>query len=104
MSESSKEIVERLRQQIEHLMNQYSRLEERCASLEEENKKLQADLSKERDASKQLSNSLSKCKMQYEKLQMSQKTALSVAQARENKERFAQLVREIDKCISLLQE
>lgn len=104
MSGSSKESIEVLKTYFGRLMDRCSQLEARCATLEKENKTLQEDLSKERAEKTQLSNRLVKCEAQYEKLQMSQLAALSVTQTRENKERFAKLVREIDKCISLLQE
>ena len=104
MSDNSKEIVERLKTYFVRLTRDCSRLEERCRVLEKENERLQKSLSQERDARQQLAIELTTCKKQNQKLQMSQQTELNIVLARENKERFAKLVREIDKCISLLQE
>ena len=103
MSDNSKEIVERLKTYFVRLTRDCSRLEERCRVLEKENERLQKSLSQERDARQQLAIELTTCKKQYQKLQMSQQTELNIVLSRENKERFAKLVREIDKCISLLQ-
>lgn len=104
MADDSKIILERIKQHFDRLVN-------KCASLENENNilnskiaLLEKDIIARNEKIEELTNELNQNKVRYKNLQISQKAGLDASQLQENKERYAKLVREIDKCISLLKE
>lgn len=104
MADNSKEIFATLKAHFELLMMQNSQLQEKCDTLQEEIDRLQTDIAMRNERIEELSEELAQSEVRYKNLQISQKAELSTPQLQESRERFAKLVREIDKCISLLNE
>ena len=65
-------------------------------------KELEKEIELRNEKIENLTNELAQSEVRYKNLQISQRAELETQQLQENKERFAKLVREIDKCISLL--
>ena len=104
MADNSKGTLESLRIYFRQLKTQNSQLQEKCSNLEQTIVNLQKDLEDRDNKIESLIRELAQSEARYKNLQISQKAALDAKQLKENKERFAKLVREIDKCISLLNE
>ncbi len=96
--------LESLRLYFGQLTTQNSQLQEKCSKLEQTITDLQKDLEDRDNKIESLIQELAQSEVRYKNLQISQKAAMDAKQLKENKERFAKLVREIDKCISLLNE
>lgn len=96
--------LESLRLYFGQLTTQNSQLQEKCSKLEQTITNLQTDLEDRDNKIESLIQELTQSEVRYKNLQISQKAAMDAKQLKENKERFAKLVREIDKCISLLNE
>lgn len=104
MTDNSMDTLESLRLYFKQLTAQNSQLQEKCSKLEQTITDLQKDLEDRDNRIESLIQELTQSEVRYKNLQISQKAAMDAKQLRENKERFAKLVREIDKCISLLNE
>ena len=102
MTENSKVILESLKAHFGQLMAQNTQLQTKCENLQARIDALQADLENRDGRIEQLTHELEQSEVRYKNLQISQKAQLDSRQLQENKERFAKLVREIDKCISQL--
>lgn len=104
MADNSKVIINSVKSHFEKLAAQYSRLQDECADLNNKLAQMQEILDAKDRKINDLTNELAQSEVRYKNLQISQKSELNARQLQENKERFAKLVREIDKCISLLNE
>ena len=104
MADNSKEIFAALKAHFEQLMMQNSQLQEKCGALQEDIERLQADVAMRNERIEELTEELAQSEVRYKNLQISQKAEVDTPQMQESRERFAKLVREIDKCISLLNE
>ncbi|MDD2799610.1 MAG: hypothetical protein PHV20_13545 [Bacteroidales bacterium] len=93
--------------QNNHISNFESRvrqLMQLCETLKEENTKMRGVLySKESDI-QQYEATMKELSTRYENLKLAQGISLSEEERRNAKNRYTKLVREIDKCIALLNE
>ena len=104
MADNSKVVIATLRTHFEQLTAQIAQLNNECQRLQSLADELHGEIIVRDAKIEELTNELAQSEVRYKNLQISQKTELSTQQLQENKERFAKLVREIDKCISLLNE
>ncbi len=104
MADDSKVVIETLQSHFVQLKAQISYLGGECNRLQDLVNQLQTQVATRDAKIDELTNELAQSEVRYKNLQISQKTELNKQQLQENKERFARLVREIDKCISLLNE
>lgn len=104
MADNSKVVIATLRTHFEQLTAQIAQLNSECQRLQSLADELHGEIIVRDAKIEELTNELAQSEVRYKNLQISQKTELSTQQLQENKERFAKLVREIDKCISLLNE
>lgn len=102
MADTSKVKIELLRQHFEKLVAQLSLLQQERNNLMKNVEELQEQLAARDIKIAQLSEELAQCEVRYKNLQISQGAQIDAQQLQENREKFANLVREIDKCISLL--
>lgn len=75
-----------------------------CNSLKEENMQIRQDVSAKEAQIKQMEASFAELSTKYENLKLAQGVTLSEDERRLAKSRYTKLVREIDKCIALLNE
>ena len=104
MADNSMVILTSLRAHISELTAQHANLQARCNDLQAKCNSLMEEVSGRDKKIEELTNELAQRDVRYKNLQISQCAELDTRQLQENKERFAKLVREIDKCISLLNE
>ena len=104
MADNSKVILKTLRAHFEKLVSQNTQLQLKCNSLQEQLTQMQEEITMRNTKIEKLAQELAQSEVRYKNLQLSQKAELNTQQLQENKEKFAKLVREIDKCISLLNE
>lgn len=104
MADNSKVVISTLRTHFEQLTAQISQLNDECLRLQNLAEQLRGEVAVRDEKIEELTNELAQSEVRYKNLQISQRTELNTQQLNENKERFARLVREIDKCISLLNE
>ncbi len=104
MADNSKVILTSLRANINELTTQHANLQARCNALQAQIEHLEKEIELRNEKIENLTNELAQSEVRYKNLQISQRAELDTRQLQENKERFAKLVREIDKCISLLNE
>ncbi|MBR6757404.1 MAG: hypothetical protein IKM35_02865 [Bacteroidaceae bacterium] len=104
MADNSKEIFASLKARFAQLATQNSQLQEECKSLQAQLLQLQEGIVARDERIEQLTGDLAQSEARYKNLQISQKAEMDTRQLQESRERFAKLVREIDKCISLLNE
>lgn len=104
MADNSKVVISTLRMHFKQMAAKISELNDECQRLQNLANQLQGDIAARDAKIEELTNELAQSEVRYKNLQISQKTELNTQQLQENKERFAKLVREIDKCISLLNE
>lgn len=104
MADNAKVKFASLRAHFEKLVTKITLLQQERNNLMKNIDALQAQIA-ERDVKiAKLTDELAQSNVRYKNLQISQRASLDARQLQENKERFAKLVREIDKCISLLNE
>ncbi len=104
MADDSKVVITTLQSHFVQLKAQISHLSGENNRLQDIVNQLQTEIAARNAKIDELTNELAQSEVRYKNLQISQKTELNKQQLQENKERFARLVREIDKCISLLNE
>ena len=104
MADNSKVILTSLRRHINELTAQHANLQARCNDLQVQIAQMEQEIVSRNEKIEKLTNELAQSEVRYKNLQISQRAELDTRQLQENKERFAKLVREIDKCISLLNE
>lgn len=104
MADNSKEIFATLKAHFEQLMKQNTQLQEKCVAMQEEIDRMQADITLRDEKIEKITEELAQSEVRYKNLQILQKAETQTQGLQENRERFAKLVREIDKCISLLNE
>lgn len=104
MADNSKEIFATLKVHFEQLATQNSQLQEECTRLQRQLEQTREEILSQEKKIDELTRELAQSEVRYKNLQISQKAGLNTRQMQENRERFAKLVREIDKCISLLNE
>jgi chromosome segregation ATPase len=102
MADNSMVILTSLRAHINELTAQHASLQARCNALQAQCDSLKQEIESRDKKIEELTNELAQRDVRYKNLQISQRAELDTRQLQENKERFAKLVREIDKCISLL--
>lgn len=104
MADNSKVILKILRAHFEELVSQNSQLQLKCNNLQQQLTQMQEEIIMRDKRIENLTDELAHSEVRYKNLLISQKAELNTRQLQENKERFAKLVREIDKCIALLNE
>ena len=104
MADNSMVILTSLRAHINELTVQHANLQAQCKALQAQCDSLKQEIESRDRSIEKLTNVLAQRDVRYKNLQISQRAELDARQLQENKERFAKLVREIDKCISLLNE
>ncbi len=104
MTDNSKGAMESLKRLFKQLKEENIKLQEKCTLLEENISTLENTLQAKSSEIQKLSLESAQSETRYKNLQASQKAELTSQQLRENKERYAKLVREIDKCIAILNE
>ena len=104
MADNSMVILTSLRARNNELTAQHANLQARCNKLQAQCDGLMQEIAARDKKIEELTNEIAQCDVRYKNLQISQRAELDTRQLQENKERFAKLVREIDKCISLLNE
>ncbi|MCD8288256.1 MAG: hypothetical protein LUC18_05380 [Porphyromonadaceae bacterium] len=97
MAGSPRNAVESLRIHVTELMSRHTALRERCRSLE-------AALREREESLEALRRELETLQAKYENLSTAQALASHEGDLTAVRSRFDKLVREIDKCISLLKE
>ncbi|MFQ7039084.1 MAG: hypothetical protein ACLRRG_00225 [Barnesiella sp.] len=97
MAESPKKILEIFGDKLNRLISESRRLEN-------ENKVLENRLAAQQQVCDELQTKLAEAETKYKNLTMARELSLGEGADQEAKARFAKLVREIDKCISLLNE
>lgn len=95
MIDSNKELVASLEQKVDLLVSRYQRLRGEVASLTEEKQKLTGQLH-------ETAEKLSDMQVRYDNLKLAKTIELTHSDAHEAKLKINQMVREIDKCIALL--
>ena len=95
MAESPKKILEIFGDKLNRLISESRRLEN-------ENKVLENRLAAQQQVCDELQTKLAEAETKYKNLKMARELSLGEGADQEAKARFAKLVREIDKCISLL--
>ena len=104
MADNAKVVLTSLSSLINELRLQHANLQARCNALQAQIEHLEKEIELRNEKIENLTNELAQSEVRYKNLQISQRAELDTRQLQENKERFAKLVREIDKCISLLNE
>ena len=104
MADNSKVILTSLRANINELTTQHANLQARCNALQAQIEHLEKEIELRNEKIENLTNELAQSEVRYKNLQISQGAQIDAQQLQENREKFANLVREIDKCISLLNE
>lgn len=102
MADNAKVVLTSLSSLINELRLQHANLQARCNALQAQIEHLEKEIELRNEKIENLTNELAQSEVRYKNLQISQRAELDTRQLQENKERFAKLVREIDKCISLL--
>ncbi len=97
MARSSKELLNKIRQHVGQLLLVNN-------ALEREVEELQNVLQSKEQAIEQLNHELATTRTKYQNLKMARDITSDAADVQVAKNRFNKLVREIDKCISLLNE
>ncbi|MFT3739527.1 MAG: hypothetical protein QM786_12275 [Breznakibacter sp.] len=95
MIDSNKELVASLEQKIDLLISHYQRLKAEMAALTDEKQKLAGQL-------QEATAKLSDLQVRYDNLKLAKTIELTQTDAHEAKLKINQMVREIDKCIALL--
>ena len=104
MADNAKVVLTSLSSLINELRLQHANLQARCNELQAQLDAKQSEIEQRDKKIEELTNELAQSNVRYKNLQISQRAELDTRQLQENKERFAKLVREIDKCITLLNE
>jgi chromosome segregation ATPase len=95
MIDSNKDLVTSLESKIDLLVKRYKGLSEECNKLQEENQKLMDQLNR-------TSADLTEAQTKYNHLKLAKTVELSQGDGHDAKLKINQMVREIDKCIALL--
>lgn len=95
MNDSNPEIIVELQNKIDTLIERYTSLKEDVKSLREKNEKLELELDRVNGDYKRLEE-------KYSNLRLSGNILAETGNPGEAKKRISQMVREIDKCIALL--
>lgn len=97
MSDNPRKLLDALRSKMYDLMRS-------CDHLKNEKSQLEGKLEKKRQIIAELQKELDEMNLKYQNLKMATGVALSEGDVKEARNRFNKLVREIEKCISLLNE
>lgn len=97
MSVESQIIIQKLKGQIEHIISRYELALSENISLREELDKYKSDLENRNNRIKEL-------EQKVEQMQLAEAFTASSEDVKEAKKRIAKIVREIDKCISMLND
>ena len=95
MSQSNSSAIESLKKRIEMLISLYERGAAENLALKRENARLKADL-------EECSNKLKEKEEKLDKIVLANAFATSGENVKEARQKIARIVKEIDKCISLL--
>jgi hypothetical protein len=97
MSDVQKKLISNFEANVRRLMSL-------CNSLKEENAQIRQTVSQKEAELQKIEFSYNDLLSKYENLKLAQGVALSEEERRTAKSRYTKLVREIDKCIALLNE
>ncbi len=90
---------------VDSLIDKFRKLSDLCVALERENSTLKDQLTQQQEETKLWMEKSGEWEKRYQNLKLMKTVAgQDSSNADETKARFAKLVREIDKCISLLNE
>lgn len=92
------------REIVDSLISKFRAISDLCKTLDDENGKLKEALAAREDELENLRQQHRELEQKYKNLKLSKNIAAQESDTGETKARFARLVREIDKCISLLNE
>lgn len=97
MTEEDRKLLNTFEGKFRHLLFLYDELKKKNASLK-------AELSEKESEIQTLKNSLKESEERYTNLKMARMISVNDNEIRDTKQRLARLVREVDKCIALLNE
>lgn len=97
MTEEDKKLLQTFEERLRHFMYLYH-------ELKQENAKLRQLLVEKDNEAKQLENSRNELEAMYTNLKMARTISIHDKDISDTKQRLSRLVREIDKCIALLNE
>lgn len=97
MTEEDKRLINTFEGKLRHLMFLYNELKKENVSLRQLLSQKEAELAR-------LENSRKELEEQYTNLKMARIISINDSELRDTKQRLARLVREVDKCIALLNE
>ena len=97
MTEEDKRLINTFEGKLRHLMFLYDELKKENVSLRQLLSQKEAELVR-------LENSRKELEEQYTNLKMARIISINDSELRDTKQRLARLVREVDKCIALLNE
>ena len=97
MTEEDKRLINTFEGKLRHLMFLYDELKKENVSLRQLLSQKEAELAR-------LENSRKELEEQYTNLKMARIISINDSELRDTKQRLARLVREVDKCIALLNE
>lgn len=97
MTAKEKEMLDNLETKLRHLIYLHDQLKE-------ENRDLKALLNKEKDEKADIEKELIALRDNYTNLKTAATISISDSDVKQTKQRLSKLVREVDKCITLLNE
>ena len=95
MTEEGKKLIDRFETNLRHLMYLHD-------TLKRENAELRQQLQLKEDECKQVAESYKALEISYARLKTAATIRLQAGDVKETKRRLSRLVREVDKCITLL--
>lgn len=104
MDESYKTVLDAHKRKIERLISRYENLMARNRELEEALERKDAEMEACRGKLDNSNNKIKELEQRIDKLQVAGAFAASAADVREAKQNISRLVREIDRCITLLND
>lgn len=97
MTEDDKRLLNSFEGKLRHILFLYD-------ELKKENAELKELLSQRENRIQELEDSVNELEVRYRNLKMARMISVNDSEIRDTKQRIAKLVREVDKCIALLNE
>ncbi len=97
MTEDDKRLLNSFEGKLRHILFLYD-------ELKKENAELNEALSQKENRIQELEDSVNELEVRYRNLKMARMISVNDSEIRDTKQRIAKLVREVDKCIALLNE
>lgn len=97
MTEDDKRLLNSFEGKFRHILFLYD-------ELKKENAELNEALSQKENRIQELEDSVNELEVRYRNLKMARMISVNDSEIRDTKQRIAKLVREVDKCIALLNE